>query len=435
MGFQFTVGGTALTVTELGRWVVSGNSGNHVVKLFNADGTAVPNGSVTVTTAGKPAGQFTYAALGSPVTLAAGTTYAVMSQEVSGGDYWYDYGNTQITLTGDAGGAWAVYAYNNPPPLYGAVGGSGRSYGPVNLKCAWGVSSETRYVYDGMLVIQERNSGNTPTVTYTRGLDLSSTLQGAGGIGGLLARSHGYAAGAWSYHNFYQADAGGNVTAMANNHATAASLVANYRYDPFGRIFYQSGTLASANVYRFSSKEQMPNSGLYYYGFRFYDPLTQRWLNRDPIGERGGLNLYAFVRNMPMGRTDPFGLWPDLGKDFEQCLHNCIGCRLNTDEWKPALRKYAIGHGVGLGGMALSGVGGFAAAAGGLVPVAAVAGVVFAGFGVWEIYEVHRTIDEADRLATQARYDLASCMRRCLAKWGDTEANRDRAADLFSIYK
>jgi RHS repeat-associated protein len=126
---------------------------------------------------------------------------------------------------------------------------------------------------------------------------------------GLLARSHGYVAGtgAWSSHNFYQADAGGNITAMANNHATAASLVAQYRYDPFGRIFYQSGTLASANTYRFSSKEQMPNSGLYYYGFRFYDPLTQRWLNRDPMGEEGGINLYAFVNNSPLDWIDPDG--------------------------------------------------------------------------------------------------------------------------------
>jgi len=37
--------------------------------------------------------------------------------------------------------------------------------------------------------------------------------------------------------------------------------------------------MATANVYRFSSKEVHPNSGLYYYGFRFYDPTLQRWLN------------------------------------------------------------------------------------------------------------------------------------------------------------
>jgi hypothetical protein len=56
----------------------------------------------------------------------------------------------------------------------------------------WQVSGEVRYLYDGMRVIQERSSANTPTVAYTRGSDLSGSMEGAGGIGGLWGRSHGY---------------------------------------------------------------------------------------------------------------------------------------------------------------------------------------------------------------------------------------------------
>jgi len=53
-------------------------------------------------------------------------------------------------------------------------------------------------------VIQERDVGSgVPTVSYTRGNDLSGTLEGAGGIGGLLARSSVYSSGNWSTHNFY----------------------------------------------------------------------------------------------------------------------------------------------------------------------------------------------------------------------------------------
>ena len=52
---------------------------------------------------------------------------------------------------------------------------------------AWAQTNEVRYVYDGNLVIQERNEFNIATKSYTRGLDLSGTMQGAGGIGGLLA--------------------------------------------------------------------------------------------------------------------------------------------------------------------------------------------------------------------------------------------------------
>ena len=65
---------------------------------------------------------------------------------------------------------------------------------------------------------------------------------------------------------------------------SSQSSVAAYKYDPFGNLISSSGTLAGANVYRFSSKEQHANSGMYYYGYRFYDPNLERWLNRDPIG-------------------------------------------------------------------------------------------------------------------------------------------------------
>jgi RHS repeat-associated protein len=64
-------------------------------------------------------------------------------------------------------------------------------------------------------------------------------------------------------------------------------VVASYRYDPYGNTLAQSGALANANTYRFSSKELHAGSGLYYYGYRFYDPSLQRWINRDPIGEPG----------------------------------------------------------------------------------------------------------------------------------------------------
>jgi RHS repeat-associated protein len=67
------------------------------------------------------------------------------------------------------------------------------------------------------------------------------------------------------------------------------------------------GALANANVYRFSSKEWNGNSGLYYYLYRFYDPNLQRWVNRDPLGEMGGINLIQFCKNNPISYIDSFG--------------------------------------------------------------------------------------------------------------------------------
>jgi hypothetical protein len=53
---------------------------------------------------------------------------------------------------------------------------------------------------------------------------------------------------------------------------------------------------------------------MYIYLYRFYDPLSERWLNRDPIEELGGMNLFAFVDNCPVNYGDPFGL--DPGQTF-----------------------------------------------------------------------------------------------------------------------
>jgi RHS repeat-associated protein len=69
-----------------------------------------------------------------------------------------------------------------------------------------------------------------------------------------------------------------------------------------------SGAYATANEYRFSTKPLDAADGLYYYGFRYYNPSTGRWLSRDPIGERGGRNLYGMVGNGPIDRWDLLGL-------------------------------------------------------------------------------------------------------------------------------
>ncbi len=169
----------------------------------------------------------------------------------------------------------------------------------------WNLQSEIRYIYDGNLVIQERDANNLPVNGYTRGRDLSGTMQGAGGIGGLVSFSQMTTLS--PQHFYYHADGNGNVSMVVNSFETS---VAKYLYDPFGGTLSSSGPLADSNLYRFSSKEAHLNSGLIYYLYRFYDPALIRWLNRDPIGEEGGVNLYGFVGNDPANTIDP------LGQDF-----------------------------------------------------------------------------------------------------------------------
>ena len=66
--------------------------------------------------------------------------------------------------------------------------------------------------------------------------------------------------------------------------------------------------LATLLSLRFSTKYLDPETGFYYYGFRYYDPNLGRWLTRDPIEEQGGLNLYGFCGNDAVNRVDRLGL-------------------------------------------------------------------------------------------------------------------------------
>jgi len=164
---------------------------------------------------------------------------------------------------------------------------------------AWTKTNELHFIYDGWLVVQERDSNNVGRVTYTRGLDLSGSLQGAGGIGGLLARTDTNSSA------FYHADCAGNVTGLMDG---SQNMAARYLYGPFGKLAGKWGALADANVMQFSSMPRHANSGLSLFLFRPYDTTLQRWLNHDPIGIRGGANLYRFVGNSPVSRIDPMGL-------------------------------------------------------------------------------------------------------------------------------
>ncbi len=177
---------------------------------------------------------------------------------------------------------------------------------------SWNLTNEVHYVYDGKLAVQERDTNNNIIATYDRGLDLSGSLAGAGGIGGLLARTD--IKGTVYYRN----DAMGNVTMLVDRYQT---LEARYLYDPYGNLIGKWGGYADVNHYRFSSKEWDANAGLYYFGQRFYDPNLQRWISRDPAGEFGGMDLYGYVGNSPANIYDPMGLcggwsWSKFG-DWE----------------------------------------------------------------------------------------------------------------------
>ncbi len=162
-------------------------------------------------------------------------------------------------------------------------------------------SASTLTVYDGWNPIADFQKSGTASATLSRryqwGLDLSGSLQGAGGVGGLLAIQISNL-----YYPLY--DGNGNVTEYLNAAGTAA---ASFMYDAYGNTIRDTDTAGNFDI-RFSTKRRDAESGLYYYGYRYYDPVTGRWLNRDPIEEDGGVNLYGFVENDPIDWVDVLGL-------------------------------------------------------------------------------------------------------------------------------
>ena len=104
---------------------------------------------------------------------------------------------------------------------------------------------------------------------------------------------------------FHTYDGNENVSEYLNE---SGEVSAHYEYDPFGKTTVATGPKANDFAHRFSTKPLDATTGLYYYGYRFYDPLTGRWPSRDPIEERGGVNLYGFVGNDGIGWVDILGL-------------------------------------------------------------------------------------------------------------------------------
>lgn len=130
-GFGFTVGGSSITVTHLGRYKAAGDSSTHLVAIRNT-GNGI-EASVTVDMSASPdADGYVYVALASSYTCNASTSYYLASEETTGIDTFYDY-DTTITVAGVATGTGGYY-YLSGGGAGSGLGGASASYGPVNLK-------------------------------------------------------------------------------------------------------------------------------------------------------------------------------------------------------------------------------------------------------------------------------------------------------------
>lgn len=143
-----------------------------------------------------------------------------------------------------------------------------------------------RYIYDGEDILLEYDGSNALQARYTHGP----------GIDEPIAVTKG------SNTFFYHQDGLGSVTDLTDSSGATAK---SYSYDAYGTLIDQTGTVEQP--YTYTGREFDVESGLYYYRARYYDSATGRWLQKDPIGIEGGLNLYSYTDDDPVNYIDPFG--------------------------------------------------------------------------------------------------------------------------------
>lgn len=164
----------------------------------------------------------------------------------------------------------------------------------------------------------ENNAGHAEEVEYFWGPDKSGTLDQACGVGGLVAVS----LDGLFYFPYYGPN--GEILGYVNEEGI---IVASYVYGPFGEPTLTSGSMASRFSFRYMTKRWDPVIGLYDFGERWYSIALRRWISRDPLGEDGGLNLYAFCNNDPVNTFDPNGCIPlDTVWDLANVVYDiCVG--------------------------------------------------------------------------------------------------------------
>ena len=160
------------------------------------------------------------------------------------------------------------------------------------ISSSYALVSTTKFIYDGWNVMAEIDGSNVLIRSNVRyGQELLFVQQG-GNV------------------NQFGHDGNRNVGVVVRN----GQVVASYDYDPFGQTIVATGSYARQNPWRFSDEYTDDETGLVYYGHRYYQPGLGKWINRDPSGELNSINLNAFLNNDGLNYTDFLGLWRAEGE-------------------------------------------------------------------------------------------------------------------------
>jgi RHS repeat-associated protein len=215
--------------------------------------------------------------------VTSGTLPPVLSYDANGNTTTDENGNT---YTWDALNRLTRITYPSTAHSDFSYDGLSRRVQITETDSGGSVTSTKNYLWVGSEIAEERDTSNNVTKRFFP--------QGEQQIVSGTATPY-----------YYTRDHEGSVRELCNSSGT---ILTRYTYDVYGKTTasYLSGSVDATFQYAHSYVHK--TSGLLLMLFRFYDLTIGRWLNRDPIGEDGGSNLYEYVQNRPDGMIDPLGL-------------------------------------------------------------------------------------------------------------------------------
>lgn len=204
------------------------------------------------------------------------------------------------------------------------------------------------YVYDGDHVIMDLDSNCWPTRSYVYGEGIDNIL---------TMKVHDSSLNVIESYSYLK-DHQNTVLAIADSEG---NIVESYEYDAWGRVLSvkdENGqeivsaegfpTSGIGNRFTFQGREIDWDTGLYHFRARWYNPVSGRWLSKDPIGIAGGLNQYVFCANNPVNFADPMG---ELSLDLDRLMESSL-------PWTIGLGILAIPFGVpgAIGALVIGGI-------------------------------------------------------------------------------